>query len=81
MPKKSNVVIPQDPENLIPVEVIAESIVDMAAAMKRIANSRLSRKALVILVSAHSGIAQYKVTAVLDSLEALERAYLNPRRK
>ncbi len=55
--------------------VLAQSIVDMSRAAKRLADSGLNRKAIVILVS-HSAILPARgVNAVLDSLETLTARY------
>ena len=67
----------QDPEKEVPAEVLAQAIVDISAAMKKIANSRLKRRAIVVLVKDNtSGVSIGAIQAVMDSLENLEQTYL-----
>lgn len=71
--------VTQDPESPVPVEIMAQSIMEIGAAVKRITRSRLNRKALVILVSHASKQPQYIVERVFDSLESLEKTFLKPK--
>ena len=76
MKMKTLVKIEQDAEAPIETKVLAQAIVDMSRAMKALLASGLNRKAIIILVAAHSGIQNKStVTAVLDSLETLAQAY------
>lgn len=62
------------------VEIIEQSIMEIAGAMKKINSARLTRKALVILISASCGVGKTVVESVLDNLEALESIYLKPKK-
>lgn len=75
--KKINVV--KDADNPIAVEVIEQSIIDIGDAMKRISQTRLNRKALVVLISKDTGIGQGTIESILDSLDSLETTYLKPK--
>lgn len=66
-----------DPQNPEPVEIIAQSIVEIADAMKRINKTRLTRHALIVLIQDHTKLGKQTIDMVLNSLEALERIYLN----
>lgn len=70
---------PQPPADPIPVEILAQSIKDISEGFKRMDASRLSRKALVLLISEHSGVGRNQVTYVLNTLAELERIYLKPK--
>ena len=59
----------------IPQPVLAQAIVDISAAAKKLAASGLNRRAIVLLVAHTSGTSQTAVKAVLDSLESLTRDY------
>lgn len=65
----------------IGAEILATGIIDIAAAMKRINATRLSRKALVILLAHETKLPQYQVERVLDALDDLERLYCKPKVK
>lgn len=77
MPRRAQII--QDPENEVPVEILAASIVQIGAAMTLIANSRLNQEALVILIADDTRLPKYKIKAVLDSLSSIEQLYLRPR--
>lgn len=72
--RKSKIKVTQDDE---PVEskVLAHAIVDISKAAKKLADSGLNKKAIVLLVSAKSKCTKSDVTAVLDALEDLTRTY------
>lgn len=65
-----------DPE---PVEIIAQAIIDISDAMKTVASSRLSRRAIVTLVHEQSKIARRDIELVLNNLEQLERTWLKAK--
>lgn len=65
----------------VPVEIIAQSIVEIAAGMARINTSRLNRRAVVILLNAETKVPQYQIERVLNSMGDLEKTYCNPRTK
>jgi len=70
--------IQQEEDRPIETKVLAQSIIDMSKAMKALLASGLNKKAIIILVAAHSGIQnKTTVTAVLDALETLAQAYTN----
>ena len=60
-------------------EVLAQSIVDIAAGMKKLNASRLKSDAVVLLVHHASGVGRPAVRAVLDALTTLEQRYLKPK--
>lgn len=76
--KQAKVIQPEPP---IPVEILATSIADIAKAMKAIDNSRLNRKALIILIQAWSRASQRDIGNVLDCLASLEVIYLKAKPK
>lgn len=56
-------------------EIIAQSIVDIATGMKAITASRLSRRALIVLLKDVSGVSHSNIIKVLDALEDLKTVY------
>lgn len=76
----ARIVMATDQKEPIGVEIIEGSIVSIAASMKRIDATRLSRKALLILISKDTGLGTGAVNAVLNSLSDLERTYLKPKK-
>jgi len=76
---KKNVTKVIQPEEKIPTEIMAESIVEISVAMKRISKGDLNEKALVILIAHATKLPQYEVENVLHALEDLEKLYLKRR--
>lgn len=60
-------------------EVLAQSIVEISAAMKRLFSTRLTQKTLELLISHSAKVSQRDVRAVLSAIYYLERDYLKPR--
>jgi hypothetical protein len=59
----------------VPAEVLASSIVALAAAAERMQNSGLNRRCLVTLLRGISGVNGGDINAVLDALPKLAVAY------
>jgi hypothetical protein len=59
-----------------PVGIIERSIVEISKAMQAINKTRLTRKALIVLIHDHSKIARRDIEIVLNCLEHLEEVYL-----
>lgn len=68
---------PDVPE--VPAEVIAQSIEAIAAGMKKLNTTRLTRRALVILLAEQSHVNRGEVIKVLDALDALEKTWLKSK--
>ena len=77
MPAKVKVTL--DPLNPEPTEIIAASIIEIAASLKKLNSTRLTRKAILVLVSHDTGIGQGTINTVLDSLAALEATFLKKK--
>lgn len=77
MAKKISVI--KDPETPVAVEVIEQSILDIAEGMRKINNTRLTRRALVYLIHMNSKVAIGTIEIVLNNLDALEQTYLKRR--
>lgn len=65
---------PDVPE--VPVEVFAQAIVDIAAAMRRIEGGRLNRAGLVVLLHDRTKVPRRDINYVLNGLLSLERTYV-----
>lgn len=61
-------------------EVIAESIVQIGEAMRKLEGSRLNRRALIVLLQDVTKLSRGHIENVLDSLGALERIYLKGKK-
>lgn len=61
-----------------PVEVMARAIIQISEAMAKISKTRLTRRALVVLIQANSGLNQGTINIVLDNLADLEKNWLKP---
>lgn len=60
------------------VEILAQSIVDISEGMKRINASRLSRRALVVLIKDATGVPIKTIETVLNGLSGLQATYVKP---
>lgn len=74
--KNTKARVVQDKENPIATEIIASSIREISQGVKKIRAGSLNDKALILLLSKSSGVAQYECERVLNSLESLESTYL-----
>jgi len=68
-----------DQENPEPIELIAKSIIDIADGMRRINSTRLTRKALVVLLNAHSKVSKSEIEVILNCMTELENIYLKKK--
>lgn len=68
---------PDVPE--VPAEVIAQSIEAIAVGMKKLNSTRLTRRALVILLAEQSHVNRGDVIKILDALDSLERTWLKSK--
>lgn len=62
-------------------EVMAQAIVDIAEAMKRLSATRLKRETIVVLIQHSSKVPQRDIRAVLYAMDQLEYDYLKPKAK
>ena len=62
-------------------EIIAQSLVDIAAGFRNLEKSRLSRRALVTLIHDVSKVSRKDIELVLNNLAQLDTLHLKPRLK
>lgn len=63
----------------VATEVIEESIIYMAEAMRRMNSTRLARKTIVVLLMHDTKLGMGTVESVLDSLDRLEQTWLKKK--
>ncbi len=83
MPKQT-VVIETKEENAEPVEIIADAILKVSEAMDKLNNSRLSRRAIVLLIHDAIGavyISKKQIGYVLDYAPKLKDYYIKTKKK
>jgi len=68
-------VVMQDIDKPIEVPILAKAITDIAAAANKLSASGLNQKAIIILLSASSGIGKGDCKLVLDHLAYLAKQY------
>lgn len=74
--KKVNLIVEQDAET-IEKTVLARAIVEIGAAMRKLNESGLNRKAIVVLVQ-HKTHCYFKdIEAIFDALDSLKKDYCN----
>lgn len=69
---------PEPPAEPIAAEVLASAIVEIAAGMKKLDDSRLKRDAIVTLIARTSGLPRQHIEVVMNNLEQLEATWLKP---
>lgn len=74
--KKIKVIQPEKKEDQIPLEILATHIRDVAELGRKINNSKLSRRAICVLMHDATGLSMTIVSQVLDALPQLEKKYL-----
>jgi hypothetical protein len=65
----------------VAVETLVEEIQAIAAAMKRIEQSRLTREAIVTLIHARSKVNKGEIELVLNNLSQLENIWLKKKQQ
>lgn len=72
------VTVKQDPANEIPVEVLADAIVQVADAAKRLLSSRLTTRAVVLLIHDACGgaVGKRDIQMVLEKSAMLAATYI-----
>jgi len=73
--KAKKVEIIQNKEKPISVEIIAQSIKQIAENMRAIERSALNRRAILVLLKDATGVSMADIEKILDSLGALDRKY------
>jgi hypothetical protein len=66
-------------EEPVATEIIAQAIVKISDATTKLLSSGLTRRAVLILLSAASGVPQTTCKRVLEGLEDMGRQYLVPK--
>lgn len=72
---KVKVSVQQDPEKPVEKLVLAQAIVDIAGAMKKLLASGLNERAVVTLVAASTGFGHGTVRTVMQAINNMERDY------
>ena len=72
---KQPVVVEQNEAAPVEPKVLAQAIIDISEAMKKLAKSGLNRRAIVTLVAKDSRQYHNVVESVMDSLENLRKTY------
>lgn len=62
----------QDPE---PLELIAKSIIELSDAYAKINNSRLKKRAVVLLLKDMTGLGMHEIETILDAAPRLKDFY------
>lgn len=79
--KTPEVTVKRNEENPEPMEIIAKSIIDIAAAFKKLENSRLQSRAILLLLKDATGISMGEIDKVLKAAANLEKTYIKSAKK
>lgn len=72
-------IIKQDKDNEVPVEILAKSIVEVSEAARKLLGSKLTKRAICILIKdsmTGSGLPMKDIQTVLDCAANLDKRYL-----
>ena len=69
------VTVKNDSETPAAIEVIAQSVIDVSEAMKKIRSGKLTDRALILLIQDTCGVNQSDIKRVLDACEVLGHRY------
>lgn len=78
----SKVTVVQDKDNPIATEIIAQAIVDISAAMKKMNDSRLTRRAIIALVREQMSqpvLSKRDINRVIECLSDLEHEFIKKK--
>jgi hypothetical protein len=72
---EKQVTVIEDPENPVPVEIMAQAIVDVAEAAKKLLAGPLTRRAVVLLIydNLRGRVTKSDIEDVLDGAKSLDR--------
>ncbi len=70
---------PDEPE--VPAEILAQSIETVANGMRKILSTRLSKRALMILIRDACNLSLTEIGNVLDAIENLDKRFLKKSTK
>lgn len=70
------VIVKKDPENPEPIELLEREIKACAEGARALLNSRLRRRALLVLLSDSSGVNRTTIERVLTAAANLDKDYL-----
>lgn len=77
--KTQTITVKTNLENPEPVELIAQSVIDVSDAFKRIAQNGLQKRAIILLIHdivKNKGVNMTQIEAVLDAAPKLESYYI-----
>lgn len=70
---QKTITVKTDEKNPEPLEVLAQSIIDVANAFDKINNGRLSQHAIIVLIKDSTGLSQRDIKSVLIACANLKR--------
>lgn len=77
--RPANVVVKQDEEKPVEKEILAEAIVSISKAMKKMLATGMNRRAILVLVHDyhHGNVTKSDIGLVFDALDSLAETYTN----
>lgn len=82
---RKNVIVKQDEENIVTVEILADAIVKISEAMEKLQKTKLTKKALLLLIHDNCGFSgkhprkkptQKDIENVMESIATLKKYYV-----
>jgi hypothetical protein len=75
--KTKTITVKVDEENPQPMEILAQSIIELSDGVKKLLAGSLNRRALIILLNASSGVSKTEIHNILISIEELKKDFTN----
>lgn len=79
--KTPKVTVVKDKDNVIEIQLMEQSILDVANAARKLLNSKLSKRAILVLIKDSmrgTGLPLKDIELVLDCASKLDKRYLKP---
>lgn len=70
---QKTITVKTDEKNPEPLEVLAQSIIDVANAFDKINNGRVTQHAIILLIKDSTGLSQRDIKSVLIACENLKK--------
>lgn len=77
---KKIIKVVQDEENIVPFEVMEESIVRISESLKKLSKTRVTNKLIVALIQDDCKLGKGIIETVILSMEQLEKNYLKAKK-
>ena len=76
--KQQSVIVKRDEKNPQSMELIADSIIEISKGFRRLSESRLKQRVIVLLIKDLTGVSMGDIEKVLNAAQQLEKQFIKP---